>query len=256
MIRELSDETYDLIKKKYGAFIPKIHMINGVKDNVLDFYRGGKEYNYLDFYNKSVLIEPRTPSLNSEKNTILLKTSDENPHNIEVTSTLEQVSETNLGSNSDFQWVCFSSKLKDQYKNSVIELVSDDFNNYKNYFTVIFNFVEKGKKSNTIYDFSLHIKLFLDNPIYYNSDNYLGHDNLKVIYYSKYAYKPYKEAKCICDLNDLGSYKCSFKRYLSIKSKKEYFKELSDHMFDIKEEIPEGKYIEMENIIMNLQKYH
>ena len=87
MIRELSDETYNLIKKKYGSFIPKIHMVNGVKDNILDFYSGGKEYNYLDFYNKSILIEPRTPSLNNEKNTILLKTGNENPHNIEVTST-------------------------------------------------------------------------------------------------------------------------------------------------------------------------
>ena len=123
--------------------MPKIHMVNGVKDNILDYYEGGKEYNYLDFYNKYILIEPRTPSLNSEKDTMLLETSDENPHIIEVNSTFEQVSSINLF-DTNYKLISCSDKFDDEYEHSVIKLEGNDFNNYKNYFTIIFNFVEKG----------------------------------------------------------------------------------------------------------------
>lgn len=254
MTFELSNEIYDLIKTKCFNYIPKVHMINGVKDNILDFYKGGKEYNYLDFYNKNILIEPRTPSLISEKNTILLETSEENTHNIEVTSTFEQINVTDFTGNTDFQWICYTEKNND--KKSSIELQTDDFKNFKNYFSIIFNFVEKGESFNSVYDFSLHIKLFFDNPLYYTSDNYLNHDNYKVIYYSKYAYKPYQEANCICDIKSLGNEDCSFKKYLSIKTKQEYMHELSDYIFDIKEKISEAEFLNMQNILLDLHKYH
>ena len=246
MVQELSDETYKLVKKEFVNCIPKIIMINGDKNNILDYYRGGEECNYLNFYKKKILIEPRTPSLiNKNKNTILLETSKKNPHNIEITSIFEQVN-------------CSCSTARDYNiddKNSTIELNIGDFSKFRHYFTVIFNFVEKGKTLNTIYDFSLHIKLFLDNPLNYNSENYLDHDNIKVIYYSKNAYKPYEE-HCICDIEKLGTYKCSFKKYLSIKSKKEYMEELSNYMFDIKNKITEGEYLNMQNILLNLHKYY
>lgn len=255
MVQELFDETYDLIKKNYEKYIPRIHMINGVKEKVLDYYDGGKEYNYLDFYNKTILIQPKTPCFNNKNSKpILLKTSKENPHNIEITSIFEQFNYNTTDTIMFCDTISCSCYERDHTNN--LELISDDFKKFQNYFTIAFNFVKKGESLKSLCDFSLHIRLFLDNPINYKPKDYLNYNNVRILYYSKDSYKPYENPKYICELNKLGSYNCSLKKYLSIKSKEEYMRELSDYMYDIKEKISEGEYLNMQNILMDLKKYH
>ena len=154
---------------------------------------------------------------------------------------------------------------------------------------MIFDIVKKGTN---IVDCSIHINIFLDNPVYYNSYNYINHDSFRLEYFSKHAYKPRYVADCICHVDMFGSDRCSLKKYLSTISLSEYrsafkkylddnqhkighqvycdmcvlfsniiyeypknFDELSDHLFDIKDKISDGDYINMMDILMKIKHY-
>ena len=92
MVVHLSDEVYEIVRNQYGYYIPAIHIIEANDKDILNYYNGKKEFKYSDFYNKRVTIHSNTPWYNdTDENTILIKTSNECSHNIEVTSKFETV---------------------------------------------------------------------------------------------------------------------------------------------------------------------
>ena len=224
MVLELHDETYQCIKETYSAFAPIVEFCSPYC-NILDYYKkvneevDRKECNYIELYNgNDVIITPKTPSIvNPIKSNIHIKLSDDNSHDIYVSSRMDigvQLDTSELGLvHLDFNL------------NQKIILLNKNLRNFENYFTIIYTVVKKDTRA---VDCVITIKIFLDNPIYYNADNYIvNNDNIKLIYYSNKAYKPSYRADCICHLDMLGSDRCSLKKYLSIKRLQEYINEFN-----------------------------
>lgn len=285
MVLELHEETYKCIKSLYYQYHPIIEMCSYDLDP-LEYYKKVDEgverveNDYSKIYSKDIRITPKTPNAYnvdySEKEYLPIKLSEDNPHDIQVSSELYYNSSAyDIGIHYDV--------------NDNIQFSNKELRESKLYFILIFDIV---KKDTNIVDCSVHIVLYLNNPVYYNSDNYINHDTYRLEYFSKYAYKPRYIADCICHLDMFGSDRCSLKKYLSTISLSEYsstfkkylddnqhkighqvycdmcvlfsnigyeypknFDELSNHLFDIKDKISEGDYINMMDILMKIKHY-
>tara|TARA_B100000900_G_scaffold409190_1_gene424675 strand:+ start:393 stop:1247 length:855 start_codon:yes stop_codon:yes gene_type:complete len=283
MVLELHEETYNCLVDLISQYMPVVEMCS-YDFYPLEYYKKldegveRVENDYSKLYSKSVQITPMTPNANnaecSEK--ILIQLSEDNPHDIQVSSEIYYNSNGyDIGIYFDvYQKIIFSNK---------------ELRESKIYFILIFDIVKKGTN---IVDCSIHINIYLDNPVYYNSYNYINHDSFRLEYFSKLAYKPRYVADCICHVDMFGSDRCSLKKYLSTISLSEYlsifkkylddnqhkighqvycdmcvlfsnigyeypknFDELSDHLFDIKDKISNGDYINMMDILMKIKHY-
>ena len=287
MVLELHNETYQCIRETYSAYFPTLE-IKLPEINPLRYYNNvdegveRTESEYIELYSRDVIVTPKTPCvLDNVENKIDIKLCDENPHDISVSSKMEIV---------DYNpWTQEYGLIIPEFSAyDGLYIPNKDLRELMHYFVIIINMVNKNTSD---VDCSITIKIFLDNPVYYDMDKYFNHDNILVTYLSKHAYKPSLVPNCICHLDMLGSDRCSLKKYLSTKSIHEYIKEfkkylddnqhkighqvycdmcvvfsnifyeptnfnkLSDHMFDIKDKISDGEYLNMMDILMKLKNY-
>ena len=177
MVLELHDETYQCIRETYEAFAPVVEICSP-QYHPLDYYKkvnegvDRNEYNYIELYNgNDVMITPKTPSIvNPVKSNIHIKLSDDNSHDIYVSSRMDievQLDTGELG----LVHVDFDINQK-------IKLLNKNLRDFENYFTIIYTIV---KKDTGAVDCVITIKIFLDNPVYYNADNYIV-NNLSLIH--------------------------------------------------------------------------
>lgn len=288
MVLELEKETYEFFKNSYSQYMPMIEMCFYDIDP-LYYYKNVNEgvervdYDYTKLYSRDIQLTRKTPyannaEYNDEKECLLIELSQDNPHDIQVYSELYYYNSSD-----------YDIGLYFDVNDEKIHFSNKDLSESHIYFIVIFDIVKKGTN---FVDCSVHITIFLDNPVYYNCDNYINHDNLILKYYSRHASKPSYIPSCICHLDMFGSDRCSLKKYLSTKTIHEYIREfknylddnkhtighqeycdmcvvfsnlgyeyptnfnkMSDLMFDIKDKISDGVYLNMMDILMKIKQY-
>ena len=231
------------LRENHMYFIPRISLGMQMNIPLVEYYNKNKrEVHISDFYNKAVLIEFR----NELRNLILSKDRLLVDHN---SDNLFEISVHMLSDNYDKKQIVHNDK-------GIIELDSNDFidNNYK----IIISFDIYKSDHNLIdqreFEHALTIELLLRNPIGFTPENYIDHGCFTVCLHSKNAYKPSTGGFCLGVMGQLGTENCEFKKYLKIKNTKQCIKELSEHLFNIKERIPDNTYLEMENILLDLHR--
>lgn len=251
------------------------------------------EMDYSKIYRKDVILTPRTPNIyNTDGSHILIELSEGNPHDIRLTSqivignsssTFARIYEFGIDYFGIDERIDFAIGEEIFLTNKVLRESHINF-------IMIYDIVKKGTN---LVECSINISMHLDNPVYYNEHNYVNHDNIGLTYCSKYGYTPCYIPSCICHLELLGSDRCSLKKYLSTKSIGDYkyefkkylddnqhkighqvycdmcvvfsnlgyeyptnFNKLSDQMFDIKDKISDGEYLNMMDILMKIKNYY
>lgn len=231
------------LRENHMYFIPRISLGMQMNIPLIQYYNKNKrEVHISDFYNKAVLIDFREELRNLilSKDRLLIDYNSDN---------MIEISVHILSDNYDKKEVVHNNKGR-------IELDSNDFidNSYK----IIISFdIYKNDQSlidKREFEHSLTIELFLRNPRGFTPENYLDHGCFTVYLHSKNAYKPSTGGFCLGVMDQLGTENCEFKKYLKIKTKKQCIEELSEHLFNIKEKIPDNIYLEMENILLDLHR--
>lgn len=261
--KQLDPELSKIIQILLTQLIPDIEIL--VQDNLMiDYYQTNHtEPKLINNYTKFIEILPRTPTYHSKSPRVCDWIEIDNEINrIAITSSLKSY-DYNF-TEKQYEWNFTKENQLDFYKN----LKSDTLNsNWSNIIVRISDF-------NKIYKFSIKVYI-LDSPMNSNISNnhnfitldidianpnnmkhnqYLHHDVFSLIFNSDKAFHPHSNRMCICRLQDLGTDKCPYEKYINKKSNQQLFQEISDEIYDNKESFQEGNYLKIMNNLMELQE--
>lgn len=276
---KLSKSNCKFIKNIIPQIIPDLRI--GNEDvNIIDFYnsKNEKENELVSLYKKLVVVKPKIPTINSKSNGTndCLEAIQKDNH-ILITSSLISYDHSTL-SEIVHEWDFNTQNIEMFFKNIKLnspfdpsELEKSDqydfgisipiekFNNMTHIYTVVIcvldqpyngNITELLNKNSII----LEINLVNPNKMYTECTDYLHHDMFKLSFFNETASVPRSDSLCICKLQDLGTDKCPYEKYMNKRKNEDIFIEIYDDLFDYKQKIPEGKYLKIMNNLKEIQE--
>ena len=272
---KFSKSNCNFIKNLIPQIIPDFR-IGNEEINIIDFYnsKNEKENKLVTLYKKIVIVKPKIPTINSKGKNDCLQAVQKDNH-ILITSSLITYQHSTL-SEIVHEWDFNTQNIEVFFKNIKLnspfdpsELEKSDqpdfgisipiekFNNMTHIYTIIICVLDQpynGNLTEVLNKNSIVLEINLVNPNKMLCTHYLHHDMFKLCFFNEKASQSRSESLCICKLQDLGTDKCPYEKYINKKSNQQLFQEISDELYDNKESFQEGKYLQIMNNLKELQE--